>query len=339
MGIKNYSWKILNNILKHFNREIVSNDLLYDWQKSNYNKALNVNLKLPDSADTYLNINNPRLIELKNRYAQCDKKVIDHILWSEGHVSTSDLKYFRRHSAYVHQLKGKNIGLLNYILTVYYTKTIDTLGYFKLLEEDDYFGITTFLIDNKVISRDLLDSIHEIYFLEKFLNISKRKELRILDIGAGYGRLAHRMLSALPNISKYFCTDAVYTSTFISEYYLKFRKLENKAKVIPLYDVEELLKSEQIDIALNVHSFSECKLSAIEWWISLLSNNQVKYLMIVPNAGISGGKNLISYDSIDFSGLISSYGYNLVAKKPKYGEPSIQEYGIHPTYHYLFELK
>ena len=69
--------------------------------------------------------------------------------------------------------------------------------------------------------------------------------LRILDIGAGYGRLAHRMVSAFPNIQTYFCTDAVAISTFISEYYIRFRKLENNTKIIPLDDIESTLKKKE----------------------------------------------------------------------------------------------
>ena len=196
----------------------------------------------------------------------------------------------------------------------------------------------TFLIDNKVVSRDLLDSIIEIYFLEKHLNISSLRNLTVLDIGAGYGRLAHRMVSALPNIHTYFCTDAVAVSTFISEYYVRSRDLENKAKVIPLDEIEGTLANQSVDIALNIHSFSECRISAIEWWLSLLEKNRVKYLMIVPNILEHGSELLLTNDRQDFSGVVEKYGYKLVAKEPKYRDPVVQEYAINPTYYYLFKL-
>ena len=128
--------------------------------------------------------------------------------------------------------------IMNYVLTTFYVKSIDKLGLLQQLEEDDYFGNFNFLIDSKKISRDLLDSITEIYFLDKHLNVSSLSGLTILDIGAGYGRLAHRMVEAFPNIQTYLCTDAVAISTFISEYYLRFRKLENRAKVVPLDAIE-----------------------------------------------------------------------------------------------------
>ena len=82
------------------------------------------------------------------------------------------------------------------------------------LVEDDYFGNITFDIDGKLVSRDLLDSLVEIYFLDRHLGLaSAAPGLTVLDIGAGYGRLAHRILSALPSATRYLCSDAIAEST------------------------------------------------------------------------------------------------------------------------------
>ena len=230
------------------------------------------------------------------------------------------------------------MNILAYALSTFYVKSIDKLGLLQQLEEDDCFGNFTFFIDNKKISRDLLDSITEIYFLEKHLNVSSLSDLTILDIGAGYGRFAHRMVSAFPNIQTYFCTDAVAISTFISEYYLRFRKLENNAKIVPLDDIETTLKNKTVDIAVNIHSFSECSISAIEWWLSLLEKHEIKYLMIVPNTGDNGGELLQTNDRQDISKVVEKHGYKLIAKEAKYSDPVVQKHAVNPTYYYLFEL-
>ena len=179
----------------------------------------------------------------------------------------------------------------------------------------------------------------EIYFLEKHLNLSDLKDLTILDIGAGYGRLAHRMASALPNIKEYLCTDGVAISSFISDYYLRFRGLEDRAKVIPLDRIENTLCYKSVDLAINIHSFSECTISAIDWWMSLLKKSKVKYLMIVPNSGDHGGDHLLTNDGKDFGEVIEKHGYKLAVKNPKYRDPIVQKYAINPTYHYLFQLQ
>jgi hypothetical protein len=176
------------------------------------------------------------------------------------------------------------------------------------------------------------------YFLEKHLNISGWDRINMLDIGSGYGRLAHRMVSGFPNIDRYLCTDAIPVSTFICEYYLRFRNVDNKAKVIPLHDIEEVLRNRAIDIAINVHSFSECRVQAIAWWLNLLNKCRVKYLMIVPNA-VNGKGRLLTSDGQDFSSIIESHGYKLIAQEPKYRDIVVQRFAINPVYHYLFELK
>jgi hypothetical protein len=227
------------------------------------------------------------------------------------------------------------MGTISYALTTYYVKSIDHLRLLELLEEDEFFGIFTFRFDNRLISRALLDSIIEIYFLEKHLSLSTSKDMTILDIGAGYGRLAHRMLSALPNIQTYLCTDAVAISTFISSYYLRFRNMEGKAKVVPLDEIQSTLQNRSVNIAVNIHSFSECQISAIDWWLSLLEKSGVKYLMIVPD----DAKLLITTDGKDFSKIIEKHGYKLMAKEPKYRDPGVHEYAVAPVYHYLFELQ
>jgi len=328
--------QLLNSKLKRY--KLISSSLLYDWQKYPQTKPSYKESLLPEGSESYLQPNHPRLKELQKRYANFDSKVTVPLVWKEGIVRPDDLRYFRGDNAYVWQLRGPNMNIMAYALTMYYVKSIDTLGLLQRLEEDDFFGNFTFLIDNKKISRDLLDSIIEIYFLEKHLNVSSLNNLTLLDIGAGYGRLAHRMVEAFSNIKTYFCTDAVAISTFISEYYLRFRKLEDKAKVIPLDDIESTLKKNTVDIAVNIHSFSECSISAIEWWLSLLEKYGIKYLMIVPNSGDHGDELLLSNDRQDISKVIEKHGYKLVVKEPKFRDPEVQKYAINPTCYYLFEL-
>src|SRR5262249_1073879 len=156
----------------------------------------------------------------------------------------------------------------------YYVRTIDRLGLLSTLTDDDWFGNFLFTIDGRSVSRDLLDSLIELYFLDRQLSLSSMAKAAILDIGAGYGRLAHRVSEALPNVASCWCTDAVAQSTFVSEFYLTFRR--SRARVIPLDEIESALKISTPDIAINTHSFSECRMDAIDWWLRLLERTGVK---------------------------------------------------------------
>lgn len=339
MGLKTYLRKALNSLLKRYDYEIIESRRLYEWQKCPEAQPSYKQSRLTKEATDYLQQNNPRLQELQARYTIFSNEVTAPLVWTDGYVRPDDILYFRGDNAYVWQLRGPNMNIMAYALTTLYVKSIDNFGLLELLKEDDSFGIFTFRLDNRLMSRDLLDSIMEIYFLEKHLSLSLSKDMTILDIGAGYGRLAHRMVGALPNIQNYLCTDAFAISSFISEYYLRFRSIEGRAKVIPLDEIENTLRNRAVNIAVNIHSFSECRISDIDWWLSLLEKHGVKYLMIVPNSGNHGGERLLTNDGKDFGEVIEKHGYKLVTKDPKYRDPVVQKYAINPTYHYLFELQ
>ena len=94
-------------------------------------------------------------------------------------------------------------------------------GAARAAAEDGAFGCwTTDVPGRGKLSRDRLDSVSETLFLERQLNVLSRPGIRILDIGAGYGRFAYRMAQAHSSLADYCCVDAVPESTFLSEYYL-----------------------------------------------------------------------------------------------------------------------
>jgi hypothetical protein len=334
MGLMGSLRAVIKSLLNRYGFDIVDSRILYDWQKQIKVESSFIKSQLPNEATNYLVKDNPRLKELHNRYSIFNNEVTACSVWTDSYVSQDDILYFRGDNAYVWQLRGSNMNELGYALATYYIKTIDKFDLLNKLEEDDLFGNYSFLIGNKVVSRDLLDSINEIYFLERHLNISSSENINILDIGSGYGRLAHRMLHALSNVSQYLCTDAYAISSFICEYYIRYRKLERRAKVVALDKIEDALKNVNIDIALNIHSFSECKKSAINWWINILAKYKVKYLMIVPNH-----PELKTNDGVDFSSIVEMHGYRMIAKEPKYNDPVVHKYAIIPSTYFLYELK
>lgn len=146
------------------------------------------------------------------------------------------------------------------------------------------------------------------------------------------------MITALPNVTRYCCTDAVALSTFLAEHYLKFRQVEDRAVVEPLDTIERALSTHPVDLAINIHSWSECTVTAIDWWVSLLASREVRHVMIVPNAGSHEGERLLTNDRQNMEGILTRHGYRLVAKEPKYLDPLVQRYAVNPTYYYLFAL-
>jgi len=101
----------------------------------------------------------------------------------------------------------------------------------------------------------------------------------VLDVGAGYGRLAHRLCSWAPR-ARVVATDAVPLSTFPCEYYLGHRGCTN-AQVGPLDEAEALIARGGFDLAVNVHSFGEAPRAAVAWWLERIAAAGVPRLFIV----------------------------------------------------------
>lgn len=342
MGLGSLARKVARRVLERRDHRVVPSALLYDWQKA----ATAVSLRSsssPSSAantDPYLRTDNPRLLDLEQAYARVEGAVTRPTVWNAGHVQAMDLQRYRTDDVYLWQRRSRNMNELSYALTYYYLKTTDRLGLFERLGEDQAFCADLFeVVDGRLVSRDLLDSVTELNFLERHLAISQRQSLVVLDIGAGYGRLAYRSLTALPSIGRYLCTDAVPVSTFLCEHYLRYRGVDARAQVVPLHEIRGVLQHQPVDLAINIHSFSECTLEAVAWWTRLLREHGVPRLMVVPNEVGADGLSMLTTAGEDFSRLLAEQGYRLIARDPKYADPLVQKYGPFPAIHFLYELQ
>jgi hypothetical protein len=289
---------------------------------------------LPPGAEEVLRPDHPILAELVTRYE--GHPAADPSQWSSDYIrNTIDLRFFRANNSYLWQ-QWDSSDPFRYGLALYFTRLHDRFGLFDRLEEDGLFGAETYDIDGTTVSRDLLDSITELTFLEEETGLSGGRT--ILDIGAGYGRLAHRATTAFPNVT-YLCTDAVPLSTFLSSYYLGFRGVGDRARVIPLDEIADVVDGTRIDIAVNIHSFAEAPLDAIRWWLELLARSSADHLLIVPNTKdrlLSKERNA---PRADFMPLVQESGFQLVKTRPKYGSEFVQRHGLHgpfPMFYFLF---
>jgi hypothetical protein len=291
---------------------------------------------LPPGAVEVLRPDHPLLAEYEGRYQ--GHPAADSSQWSGDFVRNAiDMRFFRANNAYVWQ-QWDVADPFRYALATYFTRLHDRLGLFDRLYEDGFFGAETYDIDGMIVSRDLLDSIAELTFLDDELGLSQR-DVTILDIGAGYGRLAHRATTAFENVT-YLCTDAIPLSTFLSGYYLEFRAVTDRATVVPLDRIEDAIGERRIDVAVNIHSFSECPVSAIKWWLNILAEHRVEHLMIVPNQQTRLLSKEREGPKVDFMPLIRAAGFELVRTRPKYADSDfMQKHGLHgraPMFYFLF---
>lgn len=296
---------------------------------------------LPPRAEAELIPGNPRLVELQRTYEALDLPVLARSRWDHGAVGTFlDLRWFRGETLFVwHYRELPRISRLKYYLYASYVRGRDHLGLLDRVLEDGMFGCWTFDYPGwNPVSRDLLQSVNELSFLDRVLGVSERRTLSVLDIGAGYGRLAHRTTSAFPNLVDYCCADAVPEATFLSEWYLNFRGCSPPARVVPLDRLDELTPG-SFDLAVNIHSFSECPLEAVEWWINLLVRLEVPYLFLVPNEP----EELLTLEPDrsrrDFAASLARAGYVLEHQEPVIDDPAVRDLiPLHDRFH-LFQRR
>lgn len=295
----------------------------------------------PPGAADELRPANPRLVALRRAYARLDLPVVESSRWSRDAVDAFlDLRFFRGETLITwHYRETPEVTERKYARLHDYVAAQDRLGLLERLGEDGAFGCWTYSFEGRTVSRDLLESVNEINFLERSLRLSAREHLGVLDIGAGYGRLGHRMAAAIANLTDYCCVDAIPEATFVCEYYLGYRGVSPPARVVDLDRVRSELTPGSFDLAVNVHGFSEFTYAAIEWWLELLARLRVPNLLIVPNEPTE----LLSLERDgsrrDFAGLLEVSGYDLVACERVFDDQALRGLvGVDDHFH-LYELR
>ena len=297
-------------------------------------RVIHAPVALPDGAAATLHAGNPRLAELRLRYRGHPAASLTG--WSDLRLEGQlELAYFRGDSQYLYQ--GRGTSEAAYALSASYVESHDPLGLLDLLEEDGAFGALTFEIEGRRISRDLLDSALEIDALASWIGADRLAKARILDIGAGYGRLAHRLCAWSRDV-EVVATDAVPVSTFLCEYYLGYRGCA-RAAVVPLDEAETAVAAGGFDVALNIHSFAEAPRAAVAWWLERVAVARVPRILIV-----DGEPELCAVESdlsrSRYADVLDRLGYRRVALRPKYARSdTLQRLGIFPAWYHAFELR
>ena len=287
---------------------------------------------LPANAREELRLDHPRLRALRERYAGHAAASLS--VWSdlrlEGQVS---LPNFRADNQYLYQARGTEASA--YALTTHYVERHGRLGVLDRLGEDGLFGAQRHEIDGRCVSRDLLDSALEIEALADWLGTEQLAKGAVLDIGAGYGRLAHRLSEWSPDV-RVVATDAVPLSTFLCDYYLGFRGCPN-ARALPLDEAEHGIAAEPFDVAVNVHSFGEAPLSSIRWWIDRLAAAGIpRFFAVHVEPELFALEADLS--RVPLEPTLAERGYRAVDVRPKFEHSdAVQRHGVFPAWYHLYE--
>ena len=193
----------------------------------------------------------------------------------DHHATTIDLANFRANNQFLWQPDHYPYEeILNYLVVRDESERLVEMG------EDGSFGVRTWDVDGFTVSRDLLDSALEINFLERHL--PRFGVRRVLDIGAGYGRLAHRLLQTHPELDV-TCTDTVEVSLKCCRLYRDHCALPWNIVARNAMHMVDLARNIAADLAINIQSWSECTRVEVDRWVSQLAYAMVPWLFVIPH--------------------------------------------------------
>lgn len=189
-------------------------------------------------------------------------------------------------------------------------------------EEDGALGARTVaMADGRLASRDLLDSLLELGHLVEQLGRTRVATATFLDIGAGYGRLPHRITTAFPR-ARVLATDGIATSQELCAHYLRFRGATRASVVTPRALAGMADGALDGAVAIAAHSLAEAPLTAIRWWVELCARLGVTELFVVPNDEQGLTSREARGRGHDITPTLGEAGYALVHRRRKYADPA-----------------
>jgi hypothetical protein len=138
------------------------------------------------------------------------------------------------------------------------------------------------------LTRQWLDSNTELWFLNKHGLLGHS----VLDIGAGYGRLA---VSAAPYVKQYWCTDGVPVSRKACQMHVD--SYVHSGNVHVLSPAELLEQKPKCEVAVNIHSWNECSFAAIAGWLEILAILKVPYLFTVSHGQLENNNAYLCHQA------------------------------------------
>jgi hypothetical protein len=284
---------------------------------------------------TTLTRDDPELIALEAAYAALDLP-FRHSLWGPWveHIKTDGMNTFRGEGFYLAQV---SLGMTpeRYHNTYDYLSSIGEGVALNRLGEDGAFGCEVVEWDGALVSRDLLDSVREIKFIRETLDLMQYTGLGVLDIGAGYGRLAHRIGQMFPGALTW-CVDAVPLSTYLCKNYLEFRGIK-MAATVPLHELHK--EPFGADLACNIHSFSEQPLASVNYWLDLCAEMNIPYFFLCPHSQdfchASFHTTEVDNNHLDYYPLFAAHGYKEIKREFKY-PPELADKLVFGTEYLMF---
>jgi len=122
--------------------------------------------------------------------------------------------------------------------------------------------------NGRTLCLDYLQASLELGFIERVVDLQGS---RVLEIGAGYGRTCHAILSNY-DIESYHIIDLANTMALSRRYLREVLDDKQFAKIrfVEVDDIGEVLNEPAFDLCINIHSFTEMKPEVVKSYLDLI---------------------------------------------------------------------
>lgn len=193
---------------------------------------------------------------------------------------TASLPNFAKCPVYVEQNSVPEAKFEEVAKRVFERGRINALG----MTRDSEFGGRVVKTSFGEVTRMWLEAEEEMGFLVR--NHAFKLFPSVVEIGAGYGRLAVAMWNYC---SRYVCVDPIPISTQICrDYCARFAPSVEVPSLPDFLALKNRGNEYKFDLAINIHSWNECTTEQVKWWLTMLRELEVPYLFTVSHGQMSG---------------------------------------------------
>jgi putative sugar O-methyltransferase len=123
-------------------------------------------------------------------------------------------------------------------------------------------------LNGEPVCLDYLQAVLELEFIERGLPL---RGARVMEIGAGYGRTCHAMLSN-HDLAEYWIVDLTNTMRLSRAYLREVLDDERFAKVrfVDVEDIDQVVGADPFDLCVNIHSFTEMLPETVRDYLGLI---------------------------------------------------------------------
>lgn len=120
----------------------------------------------------------------------------------------------------------------------------------------------------ETVCLDYLQAVLEVGFIQRSVDLAGA---RVLEIGAGYGRTCHTLLSN-HDIAEYWIVDLPNTLSLSRAYLREVLDDKQFARMmfVAVDDIDEALRRARFDLCVNIHSFAEMMPETVRAYLDLI---------------------------------------------------------------------